>query len=50
MQDGDRFGWFLSEGVPESERQRDRNQRDDVEWLGGFAFHEVEDTPARRRM
>jgi hypothetical protein len=40
VQDGDRFSGFLSEGVPESKRQRDRNQRDDVEWLEGFVFHE----------
>src|SRR5204863_3196323 len=40
VQDGDRFSSFLGERIPESECHRDRSQREDVEWLEGFAFHE----------
>ena len=39
MQNGDRFSGFLSEGAPQSEHQRDRNQHDNVEWRERFVFH-----------
>jgi hypothetical protein len=39
VQNGNRFSGFLSEGAPQSERQRDRNQPDDVDWRERFVFH-----------